>query len=75
MPDLRTDLEARLAGEVRFDAVSRALYSTDASVYRIEPLGVAIWGKPVIGASAASSTLVVKTKICLYMFGTCVFRI
>ena len=42
MPDLRTDLEARLAGEVRFDAVSRALYSTDASVYRIEPAGVAV---------------------------------
>ena len=42
MSDLRTDLEARLAGEVRFDAVSRALYSTDASVYQIEPLGVAI---------------------------------
>ena len=38
----RADLEARLAGEVRFDVVSRALYSTDASVYRIEPLGVAI---------------------------------
>ena len=42
MNDLRTDLEARLAGEVRFDAVSRALYSTDASVYQIEPLGVAV---------------------------------
>ena len=42
MGDLRTDLEARLAGEVRFDAVSRALYSTDASVYQIQPLGVAI---------------------------------
>ena len=42
MADLQRDLEARLAGEVRFDAVSRALYSTDASVYRIAPLGVAI---------------------------------
>ena len=42
MNDLRTDLEARIKGEVRFDAVSRALYSTDASVYRIEPLGVAV---------------------------------
>ena len=42
MSDLRTDLEARLAGEVRFDAVSRALYSTDASVYQIEPAGVAV---------------------------------
>ena len=40
--DLRADLEARLAGEVRFDAVSRALYSTDASVYSIAPLGVAV---------------------------------
>ena len=42
MSDLRTDLEARLAGEVRFDAVSRALYSTDASVYQIQPLGAAV---------------------------------
>ena len=42
MLDLRRDLEARLDGEVRFDAVSRALYSTDASVYQIQPLGVAI---------------------------------
>ena len=40
--DLRRDLEAHLEGEVRFDPVSRALYSTDASVYRIEPVGVAI---------------------------------
>jgi hypothetical protein len=28
--------------EVRFDVVSRALYSTDASVYKIKPLGVVI---------------------------------
>ena len=42
MSDLRADLEARLTGEVRFDAVSRALYSTDASVYQIQPLGVAV---------------------------------
>ena len=39
---LRVDLESRLDGEVRFDQVSRALYSTDASVYQIEPRGVAI---------------------------------
>ena len=31
-----------LDGDVRFDAVSRALYSTDASVYQIQPLGVAL---------------------------------
>lgn len=39
---LRRDLEAAVDGEVRFDTVSRALYSTDASVYQIEPLGVIV---------------------------------
>ncbi|HJT89515.1 MAG TPA: FAD-binding oxidoreductase, partial [Bryobacteraceae bacterium] len=39
---LRRELERSIEGEVRFDAVSRALYSTDASVYRIEPLGVVV---------------------------------
>lgn len=39
---LRRDLEAELDGDVRFDAVSRALYATDASVYQIRPLGVVI---------------------------------
>ncbi|WP_197521083.1 FAD-binding protein [Bradyrhizobium icense] len=40
------DLAARLAratyGEVRFDAGSRALYSTDASNYRQIPIGVVV---------------------------------
>ena len=39
---LRRALEEQIAGEVRFDKVSRALYSTDASVYQIEPLGVVV---------------------------------
>jgi len=39
---LRHELAAAVDGEVRFDKVSRALYSTDASVYQIEPLGVVI---------------------------------
>ena len=37
---IRGELERSLEGDVRFDAVSRALYSTDASVYQIVPLGV-----------------------------------
>ncbi len=37
-----TDLRKQIAGEVRLDAASRKLYSTDASIYQIEPLGVAI---------------------------------
>jgi FAD/FMN-containing dehydrogenase/Fe-S oxidoreductase len=39
---LHDDLRAHIAGEVRFDAVSRMLYSTDASNYQIEPVGVVI---------------------------------
>ena len=41
-PALERALETAIAGEVRFDRVSRALYSTDASVYQIEPLGVVV---------------------------------
>jgi FAD/FMN-containing dehydrogenase/Fe-S oxidoreductase len=40
--DLVEDLRRRVRGEVRFDAVSRALYSTDASIYEIEPIGVVL---------------------------------
>ncbi|MFN3326424.1 MAG: FAD-binding and (Fe-S)-binding domain-containing protein [Bryobacteraceae bacterium] len=39
---LRRELEVSIEGDVRFDAVSQALYSTDASVYQIRPLGVAL---------------------------------
>jgi FAD/FMN-containing dehydrogenase/Fe-S oxidoreductase len=42
MADLQRDLRRRVAGEVRFDPYSRAMYSTDASIYRIEPLGVVL---------------------------------
>jgi FAD/FMN-containing dehydrogenase/Fe-S oxidoreductase len=35
-------LAAGFRGEVRFDRISRALYSTDASVYQIVPVGVAL---------------------------------
>ncbi|HKW98280.1 MAG TPA: FAD-linked oxidase C-terminal domain-containing protein [Bryobacteraceae bacterium] len=40
--DLAHDLRERIAGEVRFDAGSRALYSTDGSNYRQVPIGVVI---------------------------------
>ena len=39
---LQDELQRRIAGEVRFDAVSRMLYSTDASNYQIDPVGVVI---------------------------------
>ncbi|MEP7117133.1 MAG: FAD-binding and (Fe-S)-binding domain-containing protein, partial [Acidobacteriota bacterium] len=39
---LERELRAAVAGEVRFDRATRALYATDASVYQIEPLGVVL---------------------------------
>jgi hypothetical protein len=39
---LERDLRQRVDGEVRFDASSRAIYSTDASNYRHPPIGVVI---------------------------------
>ena len=39
---LERQLKARLAGEVRFDSGSRALYASDASNYRQVPVGVVL---------------------------------
>jgi len=39
---LEQELKRQLEGEVRFDTISRTLYSTDASVYQIQPRGVVI---------------------------------
>lgn len=40
--ELQQALQATIAGEVRFDEISRSLYATDASVYQIMPIGVVI---------------------------------
>src|SRR5260370_23831057 len=37
---LAEELRGQIAGEVRFDDMTRGLYSTDASIYQISPLGV-----------------------------------
>lgn len=39
---LPAELQRRIAGEVRFDPGSRALYATDHSIYRQVPIGVVI---------------------------------
>ncbi len=36
------ELRRQFAGDIRLDRAARVLYSTDASIYQIEPLGVAI---------------------------------
>ncbi len=40
--DLAEQFRNEIEGEVRFDQYSKVLYSTDASVWRIEPIGVVI---------------------------------
>ena len=40
--DFINELSKHFTGDIRLDAASRILYSTDASMYQIEPLGVAI---------------------------------
>jgi FAD/FMN-containing dehydrogenase/Fe-S oxidoreductase len=42
MSTLYEELRQVIEGEVRFDSYSRSLYSTDASMYQIEPIGVVI---------------------------------
>jgi FAD/FMN-containing dehydrogenase/Fe-S oxidoreductase len=68
---LTAKLQARIRGEARFDAGSRALYATDASNYRQVPLGVVLprnaddvvetiavcrsFGAPVLGRGGGTS--------------------
>ncbi len=40
-PDFVNELARGFTGDLRFDRSARVLYSTDASLYQIEPLGVA----------------------------------
>lgn len=42
LPKLIAKLREEITGEIRFDDVSRSLYSTDASVYEILPAGIVI---------------------------------
>lgn len=40
--DFLNELKKRFTGDLRLDLASKVLYSTDASIYQIEPFGVAI---------------------------------
>jgi len=40
LEDVKHELEKAIEGEVRLDIASRILYSTDASIYQVQPLGV-----------------------------------
>ena len=40
--ELAHELSQTISGEVRFDDMSRSLWSTDASIYQIKPVGVVL---------------------------------
>src|SRR5438132_3952285 len=39
---VQDDLKGIVRGELLFDDLSRALYSTDASIFQVQPLGVVV---------------------------------
>ncbi len=41
-PDFIAELRKHFTGDIRLDLASRILYSTDASIYQLEPLGVVL---------------------------------
>ena len=42
MKALESELKASIEGEVCFDEVTRHVYSVDASIFEVEPLGIVI---------------------------------
>jgi FAD/FMN-containing dehydrogenase/Fe-S oxidoreductase len=40
--EIEAELKKRIEGDILFDSYSRLLYSTDASIYQIEPIGVVV---------------------------------
>ena len=55
--ELEGELRRRVKGEVRFDRFTRALYSTDASIYQIPPIGVVF---PLDGEDVAAAMAVAR---------------
>ncbi|WP_237753900.1 hypothetical protein [Parachlamydia acanthamoebae] len=40
--ELEKDLKTHLSGDVHFDEISRKIYSVDASIYEIDPIGIVL---------------------------------
>ncbi len=60
-PDLAEQFRKGTEGEVRFDAYSKVLYSTDASVWQMEPIGVVI--PKHAGDAVASVRIAARNKV------------
>lgn len=63
VPDFLNELGQRTRGELRTDAYSRILYSTDASIYQVEPYGVLI--PQVLDDVQAAVELAAKNQVAL----------
>lgn len=42
MKELASDLQQHIEGEIHFDPIHRRVYSVDASIYEIEPIGIVV---------------------------------
>ena len=67
---LETRLHREIRGEILFDAFSRGRYSTDASIYQIEPLGVVVPRSREDAAAAIAIARERKRRIPRFMLHT-----
>jgi FAD/FMN-containing dehydrogenase/Fe-S oxidoreductase len=58
-PSLEGEIHRAIEGETRFDALTRGIYSTDASHYQVEPLGVVF---PRTTADVAAVLEIARTR-------------
>jgi FAD/FMN-containing dehydrogenase/Fe-S oxidoreductase len=59
VPNLEARLRREIRGQVLFDAFSRGRYSTDASIYQIEPLGIVV---PRTREDAAAAIVIAREE-------------
>ena len=64
MSTLYEELRQVIEGEVRFDPYSRSLYSTDASMYQIEPIGVVIPTTRAMSSPRWTSPVATRSRCC-----------
>src|SRR5579859_7341353 len=58
-PRLEARLKREMRGEVKFDRFTRGRYSTDASIYQIEPIGVVL---PKTAADVAAAIEIAREE-------------
>ena len=62
--EIEQDLSKIVTGEVKFDPFSRVLYSTDASIYQMEPIGVVIPKIPMMFKRLFNIVVIIISLYC-----------